>query len=290
MPTRDSTTRDYRERINRVIFHIEARLGECLTLGELARIAHFSPFHFHRLFAAFTGEPLAAYTRRLRMERAAQHLLHLDAPVTEVALSVGYDTPSAFARAFAAHYGHSPSAFRRRRQPMPPLGPRPLTLNIFQEELAMTPEIRTIAPLPVLFVRRTGPYHQSAAAAFEVLCQFAGPRGLLGPTSRVIGISHDSPHVTDESKFRFDACLTVDPEVRSEGEIGRKTIAGGKYAVFLHEGPYEGFSATYDRIYRVWLPGSGGKLREEPGFEVYRNSPGQVKPEDLRTEIWLPLQ
>jgi AraC family transcriptional regulator len=290
MPSKDTTTRDYRERVNRVIFHIEAHLGEPLNLEELAKVAYFSPYHFHRIFAAFTGEPLAAFIRRLRLERAAQHLLHLDAPVTEIALGAGYETPSAFTRAFACHFGVSPTEYRQRHEPISFLGARLLALTNLVEDVTMTPEIRTIDPMPVLFVRRTGPYYQAAGEAFGVLCQFAGPRGLLGPASRMIGISHDDPHVTDESKFRYDACVTSDREVKPEGEVGQKTIAGGKYAVFLHAGAYEGFQQTYDQIFKAWLPGSGEKLREEPCFEVYLNSPDQVKPEDLRTEIWLPLQ
>jgi AraC family transcriptional regulator len=154
----------------------------------------------------------------------------------------------------------------------------------------MTLEIRTIDPMPVLFVRRTGPYYQAAGEAFGVLCQLAGPRGLLGPATRMIGISHDDPHVTAESRFRYDACVTIDCEAKPEGEVGQKTIAGGKYAVFLHAGSYEGFQRTYDQIFKTWLPASGVQLREEPCFELYLNSPDQVKPEDLRTEIWLPLQ
>jgi AraC family transcriptional regulator len=290
MPSKDTTTRDYRERINRVIFHIEAHLGEPLNLEELAKVAYFSPYHFHRIFAAFTREPLAAFIRRLRLERAAQHLLHLDAPVTEIALGAGYETPSAFTRAFAGHFGVSPTEYRQRHEPISLLGARLLALTNLVEDVTMTPELRTIDPMPVLFVRRTGPYYQAAGAAFGVLCQFAGPYGLLGPASRMIGISHDDPHVTDESKFRYDACVTIDREVKPEGEVGQKTIAGGKYAVFLHAGAYEGFQQTYDQIFKAWLPGSGEKLREEPCFEVYLNSPDQTKPEDLRTEIWLPLQ
>jgi len=290
MPTRDSTARDYRERINRVIFHIEAHLGESLNLEDLAKVAYFSPCHFHRIFAAFTGEPVAAFIRRLRLERAAQHLLHVDAPVTEIALGAGYETPSAFTRAFAGHFGDSPTEYRQRHEPVSMLGARLLALTNLAEDLTMSPEIRTIDPMPVLFVRRTGPYYQAAGEAFGVLCQFAGPRGLLGPASRMIGISHDDPHVTDESKFRYDACVTIDREVKPEGEVGLKTIAGGKYAVFLHAGAYEGFQQTYDQVFKAWLPGSGEKLREEPCFEVYLNSPDQVKPEDLRTEIWLSIQ
>lgn len=290
MPSRDTTTRDYRERINRVIFHIEAHLGEPLNLEDLAKVAYFSPYHFHRVFAAFTGEKLAGFVRRLRLERAAQHLLHLDASVTEIALGAGYETPSAFTRAFVALFAVTPTEYRQRHEPIPLLGARLLALTTITEDSTMTPEIRTIDPMPVLFVRRTGPYYQAAGEAFGVLCQFAGPRGLLGPASRMIGISHDDPHVAEESRFRYDACVTIDREVKPEGEVGRKTIAGGKYAVFLHAGAYEGFQKTYDQIFRAWLPGSGEKLREEPCFEIYLNSPDQVKPEDLRTEIWLPLQ
>lgn len=290
MAARATTARDYRERINRVIFHIEEHLGEPLTLHELARVACFSPYHFHRIFAAFAGEPLGDYVRRLRLERAAQQLLHVDAPVTEIALAAGYETPSAFGRAFLARFGLTPTALREQRAPVHVLGARPLALGPCKEELAMRPEIRTIDPLPVLFVRRTGPYGPAAGEAFGVLCGFAGPRGLLGPQTWVIGISHDDPHVTEAAKFRYDACVTVDREVELEGEIGRKTIAGGRYAVFAHAGPYDGLQQTYDHIFRSWLPASGEQLREEPGFERYVNSPEQTRPEDLRTEIWLPLQ
>ncbi len=290
MSARDTTIRDYRERINRVIFHIEAHLGEPLNLEDLAKVAYFSPYHFHRIFAAFTGEPLAGFIRRLRLERAAQHLLHLDASATEIALGAGYETPSAFTRAFGGHFGVSPTEYRQRHEPVSLLGTRLLALTSHMEDVTMIPEIRTIDPLPVLFVRRTGPYYQAAGEAFGVLCQFAGPRGLLGPASRMIGISHDDPHVTEESKFRYDACVTIDREVTPEGEVGKKSIAGGKYAVFLHAGAYEGFQQTYDQIFKAWLPGSGEKLRDEPCFEVYLNSPDQAKPEDLRTEIWLPLR
>jgi AraC family transcriptional regulator len=290
MPSSDSTSETYRKRITRVIFHIEAHLGEPSRLEDLARIAHFSPFHFHRIFAAFTGESPAAFIRRLRLERAAQHLLHLDVSITEIALGAGYETPSAFTRAFVALFGVSPTEYRQRHEPAPLRGATLVAPTTEREDSTMISQIRTIDPIPVLFVRRTGPYGQAAAEAFGVLCQFAGPRGLLGPTTRVIGISHDDPHVTEEARFRYDACVTVESEVKAEGEVGRKSVAGGRYAVFLHEGAYEGLQAAYDGIFRTWLSDSDEKLREEPSFEVYLNSPDQVRPEELRTEIWLPLQ
>ena len=289
MPAREATIRDYRERINRAIFHVERHLDEPLTLAALAKVACFSPCHFHRIFGAFTGEPLGDFVRRLRLERAAVTLLHLDAPITEVGLAAGYETPSAFGRAFAARFGVSPSEYRRRSEPARLLGARPLDLSQREEEGTMQPEIRTVDPIQVIFARRTGPYAEAAAAAFGAVCGFAGPRGLLGPATRVIGISHDDPHVTAAAQLRYDACVTVDREVAVEGEIGAKAIAGGRYAVFVHAGPYEGFQGTYDEIFGKWLPASGERLREEPCFEVYLTDPARCRPEAMRTEIWIPI-
>jgi AraC family transcriptional regulator len=297
MPAKASTARDYRERINRVIFHVEQHLGEALSVEGLAKVACFSPFHFHRVFRAFTGEPIADFVRRLRLERAAHHLLYVDAPITELGLNAGYETPAAFSRAFSRHFGTSPSDYRRGGQSTPCVGVRPLALDMaVEQENAMTitktieGQIKQIDPMPVLFVRRTGAYHQAAEQAFGALCGFAGPRGLLGPGCKMLGISHDDPKVTDDAQLRYDACLALgERSVDPEGEISAKTIAGGSYGVFVHEGPYEGFSQTYDAIFKGWLPQSGRQLRDEPCFEVYLNSPQDAAPADLRTEIWVPL-
>ena len=67
---------EYEKRVNRVIDHIRDHLADELSLESLAAIAAFSPFHFHRIFRAMTGETLAAFVQRLRLERAAVTLIH----------------------------------------------------------------------------------------------------------------------------------------------------------------------------------------------------------------------
>ena len=58
----------------------EAHLDEELTLEKLAAVAAFSPFHFHRVFAAITGETLSDFIRRIRLERAASAVVRLRSP------------------------------------------------------------------------------------------------------------------------------------------------------------------------------------------------------------------
>jgi AraC family transcriptional regulator len=71
----------------------------------------------------------------------------------------------------------------------------------------------------------------------------------------------------------------------------KEKTAGGRYAVFLHRGSHEGMGATYDAIFSAWLPTSGVRLREAPCFDAYLNrDPRRTKPENLRTEIWMPVE
>src|SRR5262245_44591506 len=96
---------EYEKRVNRVIDHIREHLAHELTLAALARVAAFSPFHFHRVFAAITGETLFEFIHRQRIEKAAGALLsHRDQSILAVALDHGFSSAAGFSRAFRAHF------------------------------------------------------------------------------------------------------------------------------------------------------------------------------------------
>jgi AraC family transcriptional regulator len=108
---------EYVRRMHRVVEHIDLHLSEPLALAELAALAHFSAFHFHRLFSAWMGETLGGYLWRRRLEVAAQRLITQPrTPVLNMALSVGFGSGEAFARAFKLRFGCSPSQWRRQQQ------------------------------------------------------------------------------------------------------------------------------------------------------------------------------
>jgi len=87
-----------------------------------------------------------------------------------------------------------------------------------------------------------------------------------------------------------DCCLTVSENVQPEGDVGVKTLEGGPHAVITHKGPYTHLGQAYDWLYGAWLPTSGREPRHAPPFEVYLNTPREVAPEELLTEIYLPLE
>jgi AraC family transcriptional regulator len=75
----------------------------------------------------------------------------------------------------------------------------------------------------------------------------------------------------------------VPKKAEPKGEIGVKTIEGGKYAMFLYTGSYEHLNAVYDAVYAKWLPENGYKLRNCHCFEKYLNNPADTLPEKLKT-------
>ncbi len=288
-----ATRAEYHERILRVLLHIQANLDRPLELQDLARIACFSPYHFHRIFRGMVGEPVHEHVRRLRLERAAGRLKLQDEAVTDVALDAGYESHEAFTRAFHAMFETSPSEFRasRRAAPDSPSGVHYSDASGYHTpEYGNLPpvEVVTLPPQRILFLRHVGAYDE-VGATWSKLGAWAGRRGLIGPATRFIGISWDDPDVTPGDKLRYDAAITLTRPVEPEGEFGVTELAAGEYATIRHTGPYATLSRSYQMLLGVWLPQSGRELREAPCFEVYLNSPQTTRPEDLITAIHAPV-
>jgi AraC family transcriptional regulator len=101
------------ERMRVVERYVRDHMDERLDREVLAAVAGFSVPHFHRLFAASTGQSVAGYVRRERLLRAGRKLRIGAVDITEVALAAGYHSHAAFGKAFKQQFGMSPSAFRR---------------------------------------------------------------------------------------------------------------------------------------------------------------------------------
>jgi AraC family transcriptional regulator len=107
------SVQNYDERIADVKHYIRKHIDEPLNREVLAAVAGFSVSHFHRIFTACTGESIASYVRRMRLERAGRKLRMGAVDITEVALAAGYETHAAFGKAFKQQFGLSPSEFRQ---------------------------------------------------------------------------------------------------------------------------------------------------------------------------------
>jgi AraC family transcriptional regulator len=293
---RADTHSTYHERILRVLVHVQKRLDEDLPLEELARVACFSPYHFHRIFRALVGESVKEHVRRLRLERAAYRLRYGEEQVACIAFDAGFQAHESFTRAFRAQFGVSPSHYRAaHRAPAPseihyvPDG----KLTLFEPKqpggLAVEIKIENVPARRVAFMRHVGPYEE-VGRSWQKLAQWAASRGLVGPDTLAVGIPYDDPDVTPPDKLRYDACFTVGGAFQPEGEVGEQLVAGGECAVIRHHGPYRTIGETYNRLYGDWLPNSGREPGAAPSFIVGRIMPPDAPPEDLVTDVHLPLK
>jgi AraC family transcriptional regulator len=112
MVTEIPNNQEYEDCLNDVDQYIRDNISQPLNREVLAAVAGFSVPHFHRIFTAQKGENIAAYVRRIRLERAGWKLRMGAVDITEVALAAGYDTHAAFSKAFKQQFGFSPSDFR----------------------------------------------------------------------------------------------------------------------------------------------------------------------------------
>lgn len=274
----------YEKRLLRVSAYIYEHLDEDLDLDRLSDIACLSAHHWHRVYRAVHNETLAMTVRRLRLHRAAGDLVRSDRSVRDIAARWGYPNLQSFTRAFAAAYGMPPARYRRN-------GPhRAFEPEHGKETFRMYDiAIRTIPEQTLLSVPHTGSY-MGIGKAFEALYGALYSRNIFTPDMRMIGLFLDDPDLVPEDKLRSYACVTADADVPADAPLERRTLAGGDYAVLRHKGPYADMGAAYRWLYATWLPASGRSIRDEVMFEAYLNNPRDVPPNELITEICLPLQ
>ncbi|MBP1047409.1 helix-turn-helix transcriptional regulator [Enterococcus sp. BWM-S5] len=103
--------------INKTEDYIENNLKEAISLNDLARNAHLSEFHFHRIFKKYSSETVNEFVTRFKLERAAIFLcVDPKISITTIAMEYGYNDSSSFSRTFKAHFGLSPLNYRKQQE------------------------------------------------------------------------------------------------------------------------------------------------------------------------------
>ena len=312
---------EYRSRINRVMDYAESNLESDLTLKELADIAGFSPFHFHRVFSGVVGETLYGFIQRIRLEKAATKLVqNPKKSITQIGLECGFASSSAFARAFKEKYGCSASEWRfsgykqyskngttksKNKQSSGNIGTafdvspsytqNKLIWRVDMKDGTMKTdvEVKEMPEMTVAYIRHIGPYQTNPEVfrdLFNRLMTWAGPRGLMAQSDlKVISMYYDDPEITDDTKLRVDACITIPKDTKVDGEVGKTTIPAGKYAIGHFELGTTEYQNAWNAMYSGWLPESGYQPADGPCYELY---PGNMEEpaEKHRVEICIPVK
>ncbi len=279
---RVATQLDYELRIRRAQLWLEEHAHEEVEPAQLARVAHFSPFHFHRVFRGMTGETVMQCVRRLRMETAARRLRHSDQSVTDIAFAAGFKSHEGFTRAFRRHFGEAPSAWRRSQS---------VRMKALVERAPLTwPEVRVRSrpTIDMVAMAHEGSFDEVGDVWARVLGA-AGAAGLYTGREQLIGRYPDDPEVTPAGRIRYEVGLQIGPPRTLPEGFHHRVIPASRWAVALHEGSYATLCETYLRLVGGWFPQSGYALGDDACIEIYLNSPHDTAESELQTEVWAPV-
>ena len=126
-------------------------------------------------------------------------------------------------------------------------------------------------------------------AAYARVNAILGTANLWPQFREMVAVYFDDPDTVPEAELRSLAGVVLAPGTPLPEGLEAHVLPGGRHAVMQFKGPYPGLKAAYGWFYGDWLRASGEALRDAPSFEVYLNSPMNTSPEDLRTDIYLPL-
>lgn len=308
----------YISRINKTFDYIEKHLEEPMTLEELAQVAHFSKYHFNRIFHSIVGETPFQFIQRVRIEKAAMMIsTRKGESISAIAQQCGITDISVFSRNFRHYFKMSASAYRSKNRDYSNIGRG--DSNFSQQEsnsgqidkrsvpyfcselqtikwrtnmkLNQSVEVKELPKMSVAYIRHIGPYNGDDKLFERIwnrLFAWAGPRGLIGGKDfHSLIIYHDDPNVTIEDKLRMSVCITVPEDTKVDGEIGKMEIQRAKYVIARFVLTAQDFQEAWDWVYGQWFPTSGYQPDDKPCFEMYPEEPKDGK---FIVEICVPVK
>lgn len=285
-----------RAKIAKAALYIEENLSEPLRASDIARHAHLSHFHFQRLFCAYMGEPVNQYVAARRLEAAALELATCsNVNLFQLALGCGFQTHSAFSKAFRKQFGVSPSAFRSN--------PDAARKGIDQDRrfLISAPPSKTIETVGIVdlipfrfqfrqsFGTSEGQFFrqndQNIGHQFATLLAETTPPDLF-----LMSCFPNTPQSLNDSDVPIWFGGAFSDQTDSGWSKNWHSFEAGAWAVFEHWGDYGFLYQTWNRIYRNWLPQTDYVLRDDIPFEAYLGSSDASDQSAQLTRIHIPVK
>jgi AraC family transcriptional regulator len=289
---------EYAQRIDRVIDHLRENLHRQVKLEELAKVACFSEFHFHRIFGAVSGETLNSFTNRLRLEKAARLLRYSNKSLTEIAMDCGFSSSATFSRAFRSGYDTSPSQFRKSGE----IKKSKICKELFDDEDYDVPmsaeEKRAAFPVrlvdvperQVAYIRVTNAFEMDRVlGALKTMIEWAKSQDIFSQGT-LFGMTVDDPHVTPKHLYRYEICFAPAVPFRCIEGISKLKMPAMRYAVTRVSGDLRLVATAWDYIYRNWLVQSDYEPEHAPALEIFLEKENALDWSHFELELCLPVR
>ena len=274
------------ERLNLAITYIEEHLRDDIDYEQLGKIACCSTYHFQRMFTYMAGIPLSEYIRRRKMSLAAVELQSGGKKIIDVAGEYGYQSPTAFNRAFQSVHGVAPSAVKNEGVSVKSFPPITFKITVKGVE-EMNYRIEKKDAFRIIGVSQ--PLVKEIEKNFAVVPQMWQEAALNGTIQRLAGMMDTAPMgllgvsaCNDVEQWKYFIAVSSTKETT---EFEEYIIPAATWAIFAGAGTNQTMQELEQRIVTEWLPTSGYEYANAPDVEVYLNA----DPQNAQYEVWIPV-
>jgi len=286
-----------RQQLEKSLQYIDAHLGDKITVYEVADVACISIYHFQRLFSAYIGETVSQYILHRRLELAAQTIVTQEKlRLADLARKSGFETHSAFSRAFKKHFNVSPREFRESPSSakLSSDTARPFLNTVAPKNSSLDVKVVDLAThwfnyKSVELVSKDMDFHDSVlllAADMKTFLDIGKPHLFGTATTRSSG---QASRVENLEDLLYGAVYSKKGD--DDWSDSWLELDAGLWAVCIHKGHYEYSYQTWNNLLRSWLSESNYELRNTISFERYLNPPWSFQnSDDWLTQIYLPIK
>ncbi|MDR1705329.1 MAG: AraC family transcriptional regulator [Clostridiales bacterium] len=290
---------DWLDRLNDALRYMEDNLDGDISYERAARLACTSVYHFQRMFSYIAGVTLSDYIRRRRMTMAAFDL-QSGAKVLDTALRYGYESPTAFNRAFHSVHGVPPSAAQKPAVTLKAFprisfhitirGDEEMDYKIVKKDAFRIVGIRVPLALDLSYKTQNDVSPDDVAEAFKGVPAFWAEAGRSGKIAEIVKLIGPEPagllgatYCKDKGQSYYYIAAATDKPV-PEGMF-EEQVPACTWAVFSGAGAPNSIQNLMQRVYAEWLPASGYDWDNAPDIEVYLDD----DPVNMSYEVWLPV-
>ncbi|MCG8479080.1 MAG: AraC family transcriptional regulator [Spirochaetales bacterium] len=275
------------ERINRTINRVRMEPERRWSVEDVARKADASTFHFHRIFAAVTGETVAAFVRRVRLEHAAYLLKSgTSRSITSVAMQMGFASSAEFSREFRREYGVAPSRWDRtsRVDRIPKVN-----ADTPQSEPAIA-NVISVTACRVAFVRmKTWFEIPVLQRGYERLTDSLEADGFDWRSARLVGMSWDNYETTPLELVTYDLGFVVPASFESHRGLTAIDLPVHDAVTIRCSGELRVVADAWDFLYERWLPEHEREPNHLPTMKWFVRRPDQIGWDRWEVDCAIPL-
>lgn len=274
------------ERLNQSINYIEEHLTGEIDYEQLGRIACCSAYHYQRMFTYMAGISLAEYIRRRKMSLAAADLQSGNERIIDIAEKYGYQSPTAFTRAFESFHGIAPSSVKGEGICVKSFSPIMFQIAV-KGATEMNYRIETKEAFRILGV--SCPLDKEIENNFMVVPKMWQEASENGTIQKLAGIMDTPPRgllgvsaCNDEEQWKYYIAVS---STKASAEFEEYIVPASTWAIFSGSGTNQSIQELEQRIVTEWLPSSGYEYANAPDLEVYLNP----DPQNAQYEVWIPV-